>query len=89
MNEHIENRSVHTDLRYRFEYLSKFLNFTSEDIGTLNVLGRVTETLIPIVVDQIFHKLLIFDITKRYFLMRHFGYTGNVTVNESDLTFGI
>ena len=86
MAEHIEKESIGTNLRVRFEYLSKFVNFTSDDIATLNVLGEVTGPLIPIVVDKIFQRLLDFDVTKRYFLMRHFGYTGNVVVNDSQLT---
>lgn len=86
MAEHIDNQSVQNSLRSRFEYISKFLNFTSDDIATLNTLGELAATLIPKVVDQIFQKLLDFDITKRYFLMRHYGYAGNVVVNESDLS---
>jgi hypothetical protein len=37
MAEHIDKTRLNTDLRYRFEYLSKFLNFTSNDI-TLRII---------------------------------------------------
>lgn len=79
MSEDIEN------LRLRFEYVAKFVNFTSEDISILNLLGKTSETFIPMIVDKVFQRFLDFDVTKRYFLMRHFGYTGTVTVNESEL----
>ena len=81
-----DNTLVENNLRYRFEYLSKFLSFTPDDILVINALGKLAAPLIPIVVDKIFQRLLDFDITKRYFLMRHFGYSGNVIVNENELT---
>jgi hypothetical protein len=86
MAEHIDNNLIVNNLRYRFEYLSKFLNFTTDDIATLNAVGRLAEPLVPIVVDKIFQRLLDFDVTKRYFAMRHFGYEGTVTVDQSQLT---
>ena len=79
MSEEIDN------LRHRLEYVSKFVNFTNEDISILNLLGKTSETFVPMIVDKIFQRFLDFDVTKRYFLMRHFGYTGVVPVNESQL----
>ncbi|UJR34920.1 hypothetical protein I4U23_027698 [Adineta vaga] len=86
MAQHIDHKLVENNLRYRFEYLSKFINFTTNDIAILNTIGKLTAPILPDIVDQIFQKFLDFDITKRYFLMRHFGYNGTVTVNESELT---
>ncbi|CAF1310416.1 unnamed protein product [Adineta ricciae] len=86
MTQHVNSKLVETNLRHRFEYLAKFVNFTTDDIAILNVLGKMASGLVPIIVDKIFQRLLDFDITKRYFLMRHFGYAGPVTVNESELT---
>lgn len=81
-----ENHRSNPSLRDRFDYLSKFLNFTADDILTLNHLGELAAPLIPIVVDKIFQRLLDFDVTKRYFLMRHYGYAGPVTVDSAQLT---
>lgn len=75
-----------TNLRHRFEYVSKFLNFTSDDILMLNELGRIANDLLPSMVDQIFQRLLEFDQTKKYFLMRHFGYNGPMIVDPHELT---
>ncbi|CAF1310467.1 unnamed protein product [Adineta ricciae] len=86
MAEHVDHHLVETNLRHRFEYLAKFVNFTTDDIVMLNRIGKLTASMLPDIVDQIFQRFLDFDITKRYFLMRHFGYTGIVTVNESELT---
>jgi len=85
MAEHVDNHLVENNLRSRFEYLSKFIHFTTDDISTLNNIAQMASELIPTIVDKIFQRLLDFDITKRYFLMRHFGYTGHVIVNESEL----
>lgn len=86
MTEHVDKTLVETNLRCRFEYLAKFIDFTPADIAVLNVLGKMAAGLVPTIVDRIFQRLLDFDITKRYFLMRHFGYTGTVIVNDSELT---
>jgi hypothetical protein len=39
MTEHIDGSRLNEDLRYRFEYISKFLNFTNDDITALNTLA--------------------------------------------------
>ena len=77
---------VDKPLRDRFEYLAKFLDFTPNDILTLNNLGQLANDLIPSIVDQIFRRLLDFEQTKKYFLTRHFGYSGTMTVEPSQLT---
>ncbi|CAF1072833.1 unnamed protein product [Rotaria magnacalcarata] len=86
MTEHIDKTLIENNLRNRFDYISKFIKFTTDDIAALNDLGRLAVPLIPIIVDQIFQRVLDFDITKRYFVMRHSGFTGVVPVNESELT---
>jgi hypothetical protein len=53
MAEHIDKTLVENNLRHCFEYLSNFLNFTTDDISILNVLGKVAAPLIPIVVDKL------------------------------------
>ena len=47
MSEHIDGNQLNTDLRYRFDYLSKFLNFTQDDIGILNALAPIIFPRIP------------------------------------------
>ncbi|CAF4183391.1 unnamed protein product, partial [Adineta steineri] len=64
MTEHIELKQLNSNLRYRFDYLSKFLNFTSDDIQLLNRFAVILLPRIPVVVDTVYRKLLGFDITK-------------------------
>ena len=76
MAEHIDSTRLNTDLRYRFEYLSKFLNFTSDDITMLNTFAPILFPLIPVMADTVYRKLFSFDITKQYFLIRNEGFEG-------------
>ncbi|UJR26981.1 hypothetical protein I4U23_008288 [Adineta vaga] len=75
MAEHIESNRLNDDLRYRFEYLSKFLNFTSNDITTLNTFAPIIFPLIPVIVDSVYRKLFSFDITRQHFLINNEGAT--------------
>ena len=67
MTEHIDNNRLNEDLRYRFEYISKFINFTNDDILLLNTLAPIALPLVPVVVDAVYRKLFQFDVTKNFF----------------------
>ncbi|CAF2668659.1 unnamed protein product [Rotaria sp. Silwood2] len=71
MAENIDKTRLTTDLRYRFEYISKFLDFSQTDITILNKLSTIIQPLIPVIVDNVYRKLFSFDITKQYLLLRH------------------
>ncbi len=64
MAEHIDKTRLNTDLRYRFEYLSKFLNFTSNDITLLSTFAPIVFPLIPVIPDNVYRNIFSFDITK-------------------------
>ena len=74
--EHIDGNRLNTDLRYRFNYLSKFLNFTSDDIALLNGFAPILFPRIPVIADTVYRKLFSFDITKQYFLINTEGFEG-------------
>jgi len=86
MTEHIDNNEITNDLRYRFEYLSTFLNFAQDDITMLNKFSIIILPRIPIIVDAVYKKILSFDITKKYFLMRNDGFEGHLTKKSTNLT---
>jgi len=71
MTEHIDGSRLSEDLRYRFEYISKFLNFTNNDITALNTLATIIIPVIPVIVDSVYRKLFQFDITKNFFVLRN------------------
>jgi len=94
MTEHINNNLVNTNLRYRFNYLSKFLNFTPDDIAMLNAFAPILSPRIPVIADTVYQKLFSFDITKHYFLIRNQGFDkfscddeNNLTLESAQMTF--
>ncbi|UJR22159.1 hypothetical protein I4U23_025223 [Adineta vaga] len=86
MAEHIDGNRLQLDLRYRFDYLSKFLNFTSDDIAMLNTFAPIVFPLIPVLSDTVYRKLFSFDITKEYFLVRNEGFEGFMPRKQCGLT---
>lgn len=83
MTEHIDGSRLNQDLRYRFEYLCKFLNFTHDDILSLNTLSTIAIPLIPVIVDAVYRKLFQFDITKNFFVLRNDGFDGRIKSDET------
>ncbi|CAF2441530.1 unnamed protein product [Rotaria sp. Silwood2] len=82
MTEHIDSSRLNQDLRYRFEYLSKFISFTNDDIKALNTLATIALPLIPVIVDAVYRKLFQFDLTKEYFVLRNDGFDGRLKKDE-------
>ncbi|CAF1106701.1 unnamed protein product [Adineta steineri] len=94
MTEHIDNDRLNNDLRYRFEYLSKYLNFTLDDISLLNAFAPILFPRIPVIADTVYRKLFSFDITKHYFLINNEGFEGftlkkthGVTLESEQMTY--
>ena len=83
MTEHIDDNRLTEDLRYRFEYISKFINFTSNDISSLNTFAPIALPLIPVVVDAVYRKLFQFDVTKNFFILRNDGFDGQLKDHQS------
>lgn len=67
MAEHVDRTRLNTDLRYRFDYLSKFLNFTNNDIIILNSLVPILLPHIPSIAETIYNKLQSFHMEKEVF----------------------
>ena len=86
MAEHIDNNRINSDPRYRFQYLSKFLDFTENDIHYLNALAPIITPLIPVLVDTVYRKLFSYDITKRYFTLRNQGFEDFGEIKDNNLT---
>ncbi|CAF0772150.1 unnamed protein product [Adineta ricciae] len=86
MAEHIDGNRLQLDLRYRFDYLAKFLNFTSDDIAMLNTFAPIVFPLIPVLSDTVYRKLFSFDITKQYFLIRNEGFEGFMPRKQCPIT---
>ncbi|UJR26982.1 hypothetical protein I4U23_008289 [Adineta vaga] len=74
MGEHIDRHRLTTNLRYRFDYITKCIDFTSDDINMLNILAPIIIPLLPSIVEKAYKKLYSYDITRNYFLSPHDGF---------------
>ncbi|CAF1309309.1 unnamed protein product [Adineta ricciae] len=83
MTEHIDNIRLNGDLRYRFDYLSKFVNFSQNDIAALNTLATTVLPRVPVIVDAVYRKLFQFDVTKNFFVLRNDGFDGKLKDEQS------
>ncbi|KAJ1825911.1 hypothetical protein LPJ70_007888, partial [Coemansia sp. RSA 2708] len=61
--KHIDHDSLYTDLEYRFNHVSEFIGFTSEDQELIRKSGSVVAGLVPTIVDAVYDKLFQYDIT--------------------------
>ncbi|CAF3303167.1 unnamed protein product, partial [Rotaria sp. Silwood2] len=88
MTENIDKICLDSELRCRFEYLSKFFDFTNDDIKILNDLSIYIQPIIPVIVDKVYRKLFSFDITKHFFFHNYscFG-TLFSSENNSNVSF--
>ena len=81
----IDEPRLESDLGYRFEYLTDFMEFSSEDIETIHGAAEALAPLVPSLVDAVYDKLFQYDATKRHFVSRQSGYEGEVPENLNEL----
>jgi hypothetical protein len=81
----IDEPRLEANLGYRFEYLTDFMGFSSEDIETIHGAAGPLAPLVPSLVDAVYDKLFQYDATKRHFVSRQSGYEGEVPENLNDL----
>ncbi|KAK3694133.1 Protoglobin-domain-containing protein [Podospora appendiculata] len=74
--QHIDRKSLYTDLEARIRYLHSFLDFGASDIEALVIGSKYIQALIPAVVNIVYKKLLNYDITARAFQTRSTAFEG-------------
>jgi hypothetical protein len=67
----IDEQALQTSLPARIEYITDFLEFTSEDASILHSAAPLVAPLVQTVVDTVYVKLFSYDITKSAFLPRN------------------
>jgi hypothetical protein len=82
----IDEKKLGDWLEYRFQYISKFVNFGEDEINAIHSSAPILAPLVPKIVDAVYAKLFSFDVTKQYFLLRNEGYTGGVDANLESLS---
>lgn len=74
--QQIDEHQLESDSVYRFQYLSEFIGFTSDDATAIQSVAMFLGPMIPELVDRTYQKLLSYDATARHFLPRQAGYDG-------------
>eukprot|EP00026_Physarum_polycephalum_P017578 Phypoly_transcript_18842.p1 GENE.Phypoly_transcript_18842~~Phypoly_transcript_18842.p1 ORF type:complete len:197 (+),score=33.45 Phypoly_transcript_18842:142-732(+) len=87
MTEHIDAARLDTDLEYRFNYMTKFLDFGAEDIELIKGTAPNLGPLVPTVVEAVYTKLFSFDVTKNVFA-EHTGADGADFQHTNDSMLG-
>jgi hypothetical protein len=83
---HVQESRLETDLAYRFEYLSEFMEFTGDDIAAIHAAAAVIAPVVPALVSAVYDKLHQYDATWRHFVPRQSGYEGEVPSAIEGLT---
>ncbi|KAI9031628.1 Protoglobin-domain-containing protein [Phycomyces nitens] len=83
---HIDNDQLYHDSTYRFEYVSKFMDFGEADIKAIQDVADLVRPLVPVVVDAVYEKLFQFDVTKTFFLPKNDGFEGELPATLEELT---
>jgi len=81
----IDEHRLESDLQYRFEYLCEFMGFGVADIDSILGSASLLAPVVPSLVDAIYIKLFSYDATKRHFVPRQSGYTGEVPLDLENL----
>jgi hypothetical protein len=84
--ECIDEARLESDLAYRFGYLTRFMDFTEDDVTAIHAAAPLLAPLVPALVNAVYDKLFAFDATKRHFLPRQHGYEGPVPGGLDALT---
>ncbi|KAI7904564.1 Protoglobin-domain-containing protein [Cokeromyces recurvatus] len=84
--QHIDEKKLYTDDKYRFEYVAAYMGFGEKDIKAIESVAERMRPLVPAIVDSVYVKQFEFDITKRYFLPKNEGFTGEVANSLDELT---
>lgn len=75
---HVDEPRLETDLGYRFGYLAEFMGFSAEDIRAIHQAAEHLAPKVPALVDAVYDKLFSYDATKRHFVPRQSGYSGQL-----------
>ncbi len=83
--QHIDETRLETDLAYRVGYVSEFIGFGAADIAALQASAAVLGPVVPVLVDAVYDKLFSYDATKRHFVPRQSGYSGQLATSVDTL----
>ncbi len=84
--KNVDEQRLESDLHYRYEYVSGFVGFGSDDVSAIHSIAAKMLPLVSSMVEATYDKLLACDATRRHFVPRHSGYEGPLPANPASLT---
>ncbi|KAJ1736495.1 hypothetical protein LPJ72_001367 [Coemansia sp. Benny D160-2] len=94
--KHIDHDRLYTDVQYRHDYVSDFIEFSKKDQDLIHQSATVVAALVPTIVDAVYDKLFNYDITWGHFAQDQDGLkisdeksknVSNVTMGSEVITF--
>ncbi|OMH80437.1 hypothetical protein AX774_g4615 [Zancudomyces culisetae] len=83
--KHIDEKLLETDLVYRFGYVAEHIGFTEDDRKAILAVSSFLAPLAKPITDAVYSKLFQFDTTKKYFVVRHDGFSGKLADSLEEL----
>ncbi|KAK4127032.1 hypothetical protein N657DRAFT_611279 [Parathielavia appendiculata] len=84
--QHVDRKSLYTNLESRIRYLHSFLDFGANDIEALRSGFKYIQALIPAVVNIVYRKLLQYDITAGAFHTQSTAFEGPMDENPDEMS---
>jgi hypothetical protein len=83
--QRIDEDRLESDVAYRVGYVSDFMGFGPGDIAAIHGAANQLAPFVPHLVDAVYDKLFSYDATKRHFVPRQHGYSGQAPQNLETL----
>ena len=91
----IDEARLESDLGYRFGYVAEFMGFGPDDVAAIHGAAPHLAPVVPQLVEAVYEKLFGYDSTKRHFVPKQSGYSGEVpdgldalSRSHGDVSFG-
>lgn len=84
--QHIDEKKLYTDDKYRFEYVAAYMGFTSKDAEAIQGIADKMAPAVPVLVDAVYQKQFEFDVTKKHFWAKNEGFEGELAESLETLT---
>jgi hypothetical protein len=83
--KHIDEVKLETDTTYRFQYMTEFVGFGEAEIKVVLGAAALLAPVVPSLVNAVYDKLFSYDVTKKHFMPKQFGYDGVVPTDLNEL----
>jgi len=84
--QHIDEKQLYTNDKYRFEYVAAYMGFGEKDMQAIQDVAEKMRPAVPALVDAVYKKQFEFDITKKHFLPKNEGFEGELANTLDELT---